>query len=299
MSGGETDAEAAAGRGAESPGNGPAAAGAGEGGADEGGAAGGRAAGSGAAREAGILLDGVRKSFGDLKVLEGFDLAVREAETVAVIGRSGSGKSVLLKHVAGLIRPDEGRVRVAGRSISDAPDEVLEELRPRIGYVFQFAGLFDSMTVGENIRMALRKRGVPDAEIEPWVERSLELVDLSGQAGRAPAELSGGMRKRAGLARAVAGRPDYLLYDEPTTGLDPVTTSLIGGLIIRLKEEIGATSVLVTHDMESAFRVADRVAMLYRGRVRAVGTPGEIESSEDPVVRAFVEGRVDLWPDDE
>ena len=248
---------------------------------------------------AGIRLEGVRKGFGDLQVLDGFDLAVDEAETVAVIGRSGSGKSVLLKHVAGLIRPDAGEVWVEGERVSHASDETLEELRPRVGYVFQFAGLFDSMTVGENIRMALRKRGVTGEEVERWVERSLELVDLAGQAERSPAELSGGMRKRAGLARAVAGRPDYLLYDEPTTGLDPVTTSLIGQLIIRLKEEIGATSILVTHDLASAFRVADRVAMLYRGRVRAVGTPEEMKASEDPVVRAFVEGRVDLWPDDE
>jgi len=247
----------------------------------------------------GIRLREVRKSFGDLQVLDGFDLEVEDAETVAVIGRSGSGKSVLLKHVAGLMRPDEGEVWVDGVRVSDASDEVLEEIRPRIGYVFQFAGLFDSMSVGENIRMALRKRGVPPGEIERWVERSLGLVDLAGQADRAPAELSGGMRKRAGLARAVAGRPDYLLYDEPTTGLDPVTTSLIGQLIIRLKEEIGATSIMVTHDLESAFRVADRVAMLYRGRARAVGTPEEIGSSDDPVVRAFVEGRVDLWPDEE
>ena len=248
---------------------------------------------------AGIRLEGVRKSFGDLQVLDGFDLAVDEAETVAVIGRSGSGKSVLLKHVAGLIRPDDGEVWVEGERVSHASDETLEELRPRVGYVFQFAGLFDSMSVGENIRMALRKRGVTGEEVERWVERSLELVDLAGQAERAPAELSGGMRKRAGLARAVAGRPDYLLYDEPTTGLDPVTTSLIGQLIIRLKEEIGATSILVTHDLGSAFRVADRVAMLYRGHARAVGTPEEMKASDDPVVRAFVEGRVDLWPDEE
>lgn len=248
---------------------------------------------------AGIRLEGVRKSFGELTVLDGFDLDVDEAETVAVIGRSGSGKSVLLKHVAGLLRPDDGEVWVEEERVSHAPDETLEELRPRIGYVFQFAGLFDSMSVGENIRMAVRKRGVTGGEVEAWVERSLELVDLAGQADRAPAELSGGMRKRAGLARAVAGRPDYLLYDEPTTGLDPVTTSLIGQLIIRLKEEIGATSIMVTHDLGSAFRVADRVAMLYRGRLRAAGTPEEMKSSDDPVVRAFVEGRVDLWPDDE
>ena len=249
--------------------------------------------------EAGIRLEGVCKSFDDLRVLDGFDLEVEEAETVAVIGRSGSGKSVLLKHVAGLLRPDEGEVWVDGVRVSDASDDLMERLRPRIGYVFQFAGLFDSMSVGENIRMALRKRGVAPGEIEGWVERSLELVDLSGQADRAPAELSGGMRKRAGLARAVAGRPEYLLYDEPTTGLDPVTTSLIGSLIIRLKEQIGATSIMVTHDLESAFRVADRVAMLYRGRARAVGTPAEIRASGDPVVRAFVEGRVDLWPDED
>lgn len=243
-----------------------------------------------------IRLEGLHKTFGANRVLRGFDLGVRPGETVAIIGRSGSGKSVLLKHVAALVSPDRGSVRVGGRSLTDAGREELHGIRMRMGYVFQFAGLFDSMTVAENVRMALRNRDVPPAEMEARVRECLELVELAGIDEKVPAELSGGMRKRVGLARAVAGRPEILLFDEPTTGLDPVTTALIDRLILSLRDELDATAIMVTHAMESAYRVADRIVMLYRGRAHAVGTPEEIRASEDPVVRSFVEGRTDLWP---
>lgn len=245
---------------------------------------------------AAIRLDGVHKAFGALEVLRGFDLTVRRGETVAIIGRSGSGKSVLLKHVAGLVRPDRGGVRVLGRRLSGLDREELHGIRLRMGYVFQFAGLFDSMSVADNVRMALRNRDVPPERMEERVRECLELVELAGIEEKVPAELSGGMRKRVGLARAVAGRPELLLFDEPTTGLDPVTTALIDGLTLRLRDELDATALMVTHAMESAYRVADRIVMLFRGRAHAVGTPEEIRASQDPVVRSFVEGRTDLWP---
>lgn len=243
-----------------------------------------------------VRLEGLRKAFGANQVLRGFTLRVRAGETVAVIGRSGSGKSVLLKHVAGLVRPDAGAVHVGDREVSGASREELEQLRLRMGYVFQFAGLFDSLTVAENIRMALRKRDFPPGRMEERVAECLGLVELEGIEGKYPAELSGGMRKRVGLARAVAGRPEILLFDEPTTGLDPVTTALIDQMTLRLRRELGATGILVTHAMESAYRVADRIVMLFQGRVHASGTPDEIRRSDDPVVRSFVQGRTDLWP---
>lgn len=245
-----------------------------------------------------IRLDGVTRRFGDLTVLERFSLEVETGETVVVVGRSGSGKSVLLKHVAGLIRPQEGTVRVAGEEISSAPRETVNRLRLRMGYVFQASALFDSLTVAENLRLALDRHGVPEGEREERVARSLEMVGLAGWGDRMPAELSGGMRKRAGVARAVAPAPDYLLYDEPTSGLDPVTTSMIDDLILRLERELDATSLVVTHDMRSAYRIADRIALLRRGRIRWSGPPEAFREGEDPAVRAFVEGRRDLWPGD-
>ena len=243
-----------------------------------------------------VRIRELEKSFGALQVLRGFSLDVEQGETVAVIGRSGSGKSVLLKHVAGLLRPDEGTVEVDGEDLTAADRDELNRMRLRIGYVFQFAGLFDSMTVADNIRMALRKRDYPRDRMDARVSECLEQVELAGIEGKYPAELSGGMRKRVGLARAVAGEPELLLFDEPTTGLDPVTTALIDGLTLRLKAELGATGIMVTHAMESAYRVADRIVMLFDGRAHAVGTPEEIRRSDDPVVRSFVEGRTDLWP---
>jgi phospholipid/cholesterol/gamma-HCH transport system ATP-binding protein len=242
-----------------------------------------------------IQLIGVEKSFGRRVVLAGVSLEVREGETLVVIGHSGAGKSVLLKTIVGLVVPDAGKVLVDGQDVTRLSREELNRLRRRIGYVFQFAALFDSMTVAENVAMGLRRiREMSESEIRARVAESLRLVELEGYEDAYPAELSGGQRKRVGLARAIATRPKYLLYDEPTTGLDPVTTAVIDRLILKMDEELGVTSVVITHNMESAYRVADRIAMLYEGRIRFIGTPEEIRQTTDPVVSAFVEGRPEL-----
>jgi phospholipid/cholesterol/gamma-HCH transport system ATP-binding protein len=242
-----------------------------------------------------IKLDDVYKSFGEKKVLQGFSLEVDEGETMVIIGYSGSGKSVAIKHIVGLLLPDSGTAFVDGMEVPDLPREELYALRGRIGYVFQFAALFDSLTVGENVAMALRKeRIMSDREIAERVTESLALVDLPDAVSKYPAELSGGMRKRVGIARAIAKRPKYILYDEPTTGLDPVTSAVIDELMIRMREKLGVTSVVITHDMRSANSVGTRIAMLYEGRVRQVGTVAEIQETTDPVVRQFIEGKATL-----
>lgn len=242
-----------------------------------------------------IEMRGVHKAFGPKRVLEGVDLDVREGETMAVIGYSGAGKSVLLKSIVGLLTPDRGKVTVDGEVVGEMTRAQLTAMRRRIGYVFQFAALFDSMTIAENVGMGLfRMEELDEDAIGQRVEASLAAVELEGYGARLPSELSGGQRKRAGLARAIATRPKYLLYDEPTTGLDPVTTAVIDRLIRKMDEELGVTSVVITHDMTSARRVSDRIAMLYEGAIRWVGTPHELDSATDPVVRAFVEGRPDL-----
>ncbi len=245
-----------------------------------------------------IELRGIHKAFGSKRVLTGVDLDVPEGETMAIIGYSGTGKSVLLKTVVGLLEPDRGTVDVDGQRVGELTHDELTVMRRRIGYVFQFAALFDSMTIAENVEMGLVR--IPDVgrdEIDERVERSLAAVGLEGYGDRLPSELSGGQKKRAGLARAIAIRPKYLLYDEPTTGLDPVTTTVIDELIRKMDEELGVTSVVITHDMTSAGRVADRIAMLYDGTIRWVGTPDEMRATDDRVVRAFVEGRPDLAED--
>ncbi|MBK8250712.1 MAG: ABC transporter ATP-binding protein [Gemmatimonadetes bacterium] len=242
-----------------------------------------------------IVLDNVHKAFGPKKVLQGFSLEVQEGETMVIIGYSGTGKSVAIKHIVGLLHPDAGTVFVDGQEVPALPRRDLYELRAKIGYVFQFAALFDSMNIGENVAMGLRKRGtMTESEIQHRVAEVLDLVDLPNVEGKFPAELSGGMRKRVGLARAIALRPSYILYDEPTTGLDPVTSAVIDNLMVRMRDRLGVTSIVITHDMKSAFRVGTRIAMLYEGRVRQVGTVDEIRHSGDEVVRQFVEGRADL-----
>ncbi len=242
-----------------------------------------------------IQLKDVHKSFGHKLVLDGFTLDVHEGETMAIIGYSGSGKSVAIKHIVGLLEPDSGEVWVDGLNVPELPRRELYALRSRIGYVFQFAALFDSFTIGENVAMGLRKQGeLDEREIVARVDEALDLVDLPGVRGHFPAELSGGMRKRVGIARAIALRPKYILYDEPTTGLDPVTSAVIDQLMVRMRETLHVTGIVITHDMRSAYTVGTRIAMLYEGRVRWVGTVAEIQKTTDPIVRQFVEGRPNL-----
>jgi phospholipid/cholesterol/gamma-HCH transport system ATP-binding protein len=242
-----------------------------------------------------ISLKNVHKSFGPKRVLQGFTLDIKEGETMVIIGYSGTGKSVAIKHIVGLLEPDEGEVWVDGKEVPKLSRRELYELRSHIGYVFQFAALFDSYSIGENVAMGLRKQGeLRPHEIDTRVREALELVDLPDVSNRFPAELSGGMRKRVGIARAVALRPKYMLYDEPTTGLDPVTAATIDELMIRMRDTLGVTSVVITHDMRSAYSVGTRIAMLYEGQVRQVGTVEEIQHTRDPLVRQFIEGKPHL-----
>ena len=237
----------------------------------------------------------VEKAFGTKQVLKGFTLTINEGETLSIIVGSGSGKSVALKHIVGLLRPDRGEVYVDDENVSRLDQESLYGLRRNVGFVFQAAALFDSMTIAENVGMGLRRvRDTSDEDIDQRVAECLHLVDLEGYEQRLPSELSGGQRKRAGFARAIATRPKYMLYDEPTTGLDPVTTAVIDELIVRMSDELGVTGVVITHDMKSAFRISDRVAMLYDGGIRFEGTPDELRMCEDPVVKGFIEGRPKL-----
>ncbi len=240
-----------------------------------------------------IRFEAVTKRFGHNLVLDGVDLEIPDGLCTVIIGRSGSGKSVLLKHIVGLLSPDAGRVLVDGLVVHELVPDDLDALRARFGYVFQFAALLDSMTVGDNIRLGLRRRALGAEEIEDRVRNSLALVDLAGSADRLPAELSGGMRKRAGIARAIALRPDYILFDEPTTGLDPMTTASMDALMQRVRQETRATTVVVSHDMRSVFAVADRIALLHQGRIRQAGPADAMRESADPVVRNFIEGRPD------
>src|SRR5215210_5465589 len=240
-----------------------------------------------------IQLVDVHKSFGPKRVLAGFSLDVVEGETMVIIGYSGTGKSVAIKHIVSLLEPDAGTVFVDDHEVPKLPRRDLYALRARIGYVFQFAALFDSLSIGDNVAMALRKQRVEESEIANRVQEALELVDLPDVADRFPAELSGGMRKRVGIARAIVGRPKYILYDEPTTGLDPVTSAVIDQLMVRMQQQLGMTSIVITHDMRSAYTVGTRIAMLYNGKVRRVGTVDEIRHTNDPVVRQFIEGRAE------
>lgn len=243
-----------------------------------------------------IRFDNVHKAFDENEVLRGFSLEVREGETMVVIGYSGTGKSVAIKHIVGLLEPDEGHVEVDGVTVGALTRRDLYRLRSKIGYVFQFAALFDSLTIAENVAMGLRKQGeLTEPQIAERVRESLRLVDLEDAVGdKLPSELSGGMRKRVGIARAIAIRPKYLLYDEPTTGLDPVTSAIIDDLMVRMQRQLGVTGIVITHDMRSAYTVGTRIAMLYEGRVRQVGTVEEIQQSTDPIIRQFIEGRAEL-----
>jgi phospholipid/cholesterol/gamma-HCH transport system ATP-binding protein len=238
-----------------------------------------------------IRVRGLRKSFGPKLVLDGVDLDVRAGESTVIIGASGTGKSVLLKHIIGLMRPDAGTVEVDGVSIHALDYRAITEFRRRFGMAFQEGALFDSMTVGENVGFPL-KRLTPMSreEIEERVEECLTLVRLEGVASKLPSELSGGMRRRVGFARAVALEPEILLFDEPTSGLDPVTTALIDEVIIDLSSRLHSTTVTITHDMESAYRIADRIGMLHGGKLIALAPPDELRRLPDPRVQQFIRG---------
>jgi phospholipid/cholesterol/gamma-HCH transport system ATP-binding protein len=238
-----------------------------------------------------ILTRNLVKSFGTHRVLDGVNMEIAKGESVVIIGRSGGGKSVLLKHLVALIRPDSGEVIIEGRNIVPMNERQLLDVRHKFGMLFQGAALFDSMTVAENVGFALRReRGLTPIELNRRVSEALEMVELPGIEKRKPSELSGGMRKRVGLARAIVYRPEIILYDEPTTGLDPIVADSIDRLIVRVRDRLKVTSVVVTHDMRSARRVGQRILMLHRGRIYFEGTPEQTFSSLDPIIYSFVNG---------
>jgi phospholipid/cholesterol/gamma-HCH transport system ATP-binding protein len=241
-----------------------------------------------------IAVRSLTKGIGDQEILRGVELEVGHGETLAIIGRSGGGKSVLLKNLIGLMQPDAGEILIDGRNIIGLNERQLGAIRQKIGILFQGAALFDSMTVAENIAFPLREAGERNAKtIADSVREMLDVVELEGQEDKMPVNLSGGMKKRVGLARAIIRRPKCVLYDEPTSGLDPVVSDSINKLIRRLQQRLGMTSIVVTHDMKSAFDVADRIAYLHEGRMYFQGTPAEIQQTNDQLIQDFLEGRSD------
>jgi phospholipid/cholesterol/gamma-HCH transport system ATP-binding protein len=241
-----------------------------------------------------IKLVDLHKSFGRQKVLDGLDIEIEEGKTTVIIGRSGGGKSVLLKHIIGLLRPDRGQVLIDGVDITKLNDRELNEIRKKFGMLFQEAALFDSMTVGENVAFPLREHtSMKEKEIRETVAERLRSVGLTGVEAKIPAELSGGMRKRVGLARAIAMRPQIVLFDEPTTGLDPVMTEAINRLILDTQKSFNLTCVVISHDIRSIFEISHRIAMLYEGRIIEYGTPEELRASRNPVIVQFLAGSIE------
>jgi phospholipid/cholesterol/gamma-HCH transport system ATP-binding protein len=239
-----------------------------------------------------IKITGLKKSFGAQKILQGVDLTINRGETVVLIGPSGEGKSVLLKHIIGLLTPDAGTVELDGRNLCDLSERKLMEVRRRMGYLFQSAALFDSLTVAENVAFPLREGGVRNnAEIDQRVHEALTLVDLEEHSQKMPIALSGGMRKRVGIARAIISRPECILYDEPTAGLDPIVTDVIDKMIMRLQRRFKVTSVVITHDIGSVFKIADRVVMLKNGVIYFIGTCDDLRQSQDAEIQNFIAGR--------
>ncbi len=238
-----------------------------------------------------IEIQNIHKQFGDKDVLRGVDLTIRDGETLVIIGRSGCGKSVLLKHIMAILEPDEGDIKIDGRSMfSMTPDEQ-DRSRLKLGMLFQGAALFDSLTVRGNVGFSLYEHTQFSEEtIEMKIREKLSWVGLSDIEDLMPSSLSGGMKKRVGLARAICHEPSIILYDEPTTGLDPINADVINELILQMQRRLQVTSIVVTHDMTSAFKVANRIAMLYEGKIIAVGTPDQIRNSQDPIVQQFVTG---------
>ena len=238
-----------------------------------------------------IEIADLHKSFGGHHVLRGVNLSVEKGESMTVIGGSGSGKSVLIKHIIGLLFPDRGRVVVDGQDLNSLDERGLNEIRKKFGMLFQGAALFDSLTVWENVGFGLKQHTkLSDKEIRAIATEKLALVDLRNVEDKMPSDLSGGMKKRVGLARAIAMDPAIILYDEPTTGLDPITADAINDLIVDLRKKLGVTSVAITHDMHSAYKISDRIAMLYKGQILEVGTPEEIKNTANPIVRQFITG---------
>ena len=239
-----------------------------------------------------IKIVDLYKSFGTKPVLRGVDLEIETGETMVVIGQSGSGKSVLLKHLIGILKPDKGEIFIDGLEITRLREEELQRITRKFGMLFQAAALFDSLTVGENVSFGLERYTYHSpAEIKRIVAESLNKVGLNDIEGLMPFELSGGMRKRVGLARAIAYRPEIILYDEPSTGIDPIRADSINDLINDLKRDLSVTSVVITHDMVSSYKVADRIAMLYEGRIIEIGTPAEIQASSNPIIQQFIHGQ--------
>lgn len=238
-----------------------------------------------------IEIKDLYKKFNSLPVLKGVNLQINKGETIAIIGRSGCGKSVLLKHIMGLLKPDSGNILVDGVDIKALREHELNEYRKRFGMLFQGAALFDSLTVKGNVAFGLMEHvAISKEEIDYRVKEYLGMVGMTGVEDKKPAELSGGMRKRVGLARAIAMDPEFILYDEPTTGIDPIMGDIINDLILKLHDQLKVTSIVVTHDMVSAFKVADRIAMLYGGKIIFAGTPEEIQETENEWVKQFVSG---------
>jgi phospholipid/cholesterol/gamma-HCH transport system ATP-binding protein len=238
-----------------------------------------------------IKVSGVTKSFGSNKVLRGVDLEIFDGETLTIIGGSGCGKSVLLKHIIGLIKPDAGTVSVDNENLTNLNEKDLLKIQSQFGYLFQGAALFDSLTVGENVAFGIKNMSnIKGSELERRVSECLAVVGLKGIEHLKPAELSGGMKKRVGLARAIAYKPKYILYDEPTTGLDPIMSDVINDLILHLQKQLKVTSIVVTHDMKSAYKISDRIAMLYLGKIVAFGKTDEMRTSKNEIVHQFVEG---------
>ena len=239
-----------------------------------------------------IRIRGLKKAFGSKVVLDGVDLDVHAGESLVVIGGSGVGKSVLIKCVIGILDPDAGTIEIDGQPITGLGRREMDQVRRKFGMLFQYAALFDSLKVWENVGFALiQHTGMKDKEVRRIAEEKLRQVGLPGILDLMPAELSGGMRKRVGLARAIAMEPEILLYDEPTTGLDPIRADSINDLIIQLREELGITSITITHDMISAYKIADRITMLYRGKLIATGNPAQIRDRDDPYVQQFINGQ--------
>lgn len=239
----------------------------------------------------GITITDLHKSFGANHVLRGVDLAVEQGESLVVIGGSGSGKSVLIKHIIGLLKPDRGSIEVNGQEVTTMAERELKELRKKFGMLFQAAALFDSLTVGENIAFPLVEHTrARRSEIAERVRETLALVGLPDTERLYPAELSGGMKKRVGLARALVMEPEVILYDEPTTGLDPIMADAINNLIVEMRERLAITSIAITHDMVSAYKIGHRLAMLYQGKIIFTGTPQECKNTDDPMVRQFITG---------